>query len=55
MVYVGIAWTIALIRISQPACDKSFFFQPFNFFQILSFTIEKDFFFAWPTRDGRPK
>ena len=45
MVYVGIAWITALMRISLPACDSNFSFQPFNFFQILSLIKLKDFCF----------
>ena len=52
---MGIACITAFIKTSRPAWDSNFSFQPFNFFQILSFITLKDFFLFQPTKAGKPK
>ena len=54
MVYVGIAWVTAFMRISFPPMDSIFSFQPDNFFPALSFISAKTWFFDLPITDGRP-
>ena len=53
--YVGIAWTTALINTSLPAFERSFSFQLANF--LLSFSLKslKVFLLFFPTKDSKPK
>ena len=52
--YVGIARTTTLIKISLPAWDKSFSFQPWNFLHAFSLMKLKLAFFLHPTKEGKP-
>ena len=52
--YVGIAQTTTLIKISLPAWDKSFSFQPWNFLHAFSLMKLKLAFFLHPTKEGKP-
>ena len=52
--YVGIARTRTLIKISLPAWDKSFSFQPWNFLHAFSLMKLKLAFFLHPTKEGKP-
>ena len=55
MVYVGIAWATALMRISFPPMERSFLFHPASFCPILSYRIANTCVFDLPIKDGRPK
>ena len=55
IVYVGIAWVTALMRISFPPIERSLPFQPANFCPILSFKMEKTGVLDLPMKDGSPK
>ena len=55
IVYVGIAWVTALMRISFPPIERSLPFQPVNFCPILSFKMEKTCVLDLPMKDGSPK
>ena len=52
--YVGIARTTTLIKISLPAWDKSFSFQPWNFLHAFSLMKLKLTFFLHRTKEGKP-
>jgi hypothetical protein len=55
MLYVGIAWTTALINISLPAWDKNLTFHSSNFFCTLLHIPAKVLFLDRPTIEGSPK
>lgn len=54
MVYVGIAYAIALMRISFPPIERSLPFQLASFCPTLFFNVVKTCFLDLPMNDGRP-
>lgn len=55
IVYMGIVYATAFMRISFPPIDKSLPFHPASFWPILSFKIANICFFDLPIKDGSPK
>ena len=55
IVWVGIAWTTALIKTSLPAMDRNFSFQLDSLCATLSLSCWKVFLLFRPTKDGKPR
>ena len=55
MVYVGIAWATAFIRISLPPMERFFSFHPDNFLPTLSLISANTSFLDLPMIEGRPR
>ena len=55
IVYVGIAWAMALMRISFPPIERSLPFYPSSFWPTLSFRTTNTCFFDLPIKDRRPR
>ena len=55
IVYVEVAWAIALIRISLPTHDRSFPFHPNIFLSTWSLIRLNAFLLPFPTKGGRPR
>jgi len=53
--YVGISWITVFIKISLPAWDKNFSFQPSTFFRTRLWIPSKVLILDRPTKAGKPK